>query len=206
MSQYLPNGGILAIASAYAATLAVTVATNALETVLTVTNTLVAGDSVEVTSGWNGLNGRVYLVKAATGTTVTLQGDSADTTDLTLFPAGSGIGSIRKINTWTQLQQVVNFTSSGGDLQYTTFNYLEETFERKIPTINSAQDLTITIADDTTLPGYIALRAVARKRAVTAMRLSIPNGNQILYNCIFGLNEIATLSVGAALQGRPVRY
>lgn len=214
MSQYLPNGAVLAIASAYASSITVTAASNAANAVLTATNTLTAGDLIEVTSGWNGLNGRIFRILSATGTTVTLEGVDADTTNTTLYPAGSGIGSIRKINTFTQVQQVTEFSTTGGDLQYTTFDYLEETFQRQIPTVNSPQTIAMKIGDDITLPGFIALRTVSRTRAVTAMRLTLPNGNIVLYNAIFGMNEtpdvtknqIATISVGAALQGKPVRY
>lgn len=214
MSQYLPNGSVLSIAASYATSINVTAASNAVNTVLSAANTLVAGDFIEVTSGWNGLNGRVFRVLSATGTTITLDGLDADTTNTTLYPNGSGLGSVRKINTFTQVQQVTEFSTSGGDLQYATFDYLEETFQRQIPTVNSPQSIAMKIGDDVTLPGFIALRAVARTRAVTAMRLTLPNGNIVLYNAIFGMNEtpdvtknqIATITVGAALQGKPVRY
>ena len=117
MAFSLPNGVTFAVATAYASSLTVTAATNATETVLTVTNSLTAGDYVEVTSGWNRLNGRIFRLKAATGTTVTLEGIDADTSSTTNFPAGSGTGSIRKINTFTQISQVLECTSTGGEPQ-----------------------------------------------------------------------------------------
>ena len=118
MAVSLPNGIVLAIASAYAASLTVTAASNASECVLTVTNTLSNGDYVEFTSGWSRANNRVFRVKSVGASNVTLEG--FDTTSTTLYPASSGTGSIRKINTWTQITQVLNSTSSGGDPQYQT--------------------------------------------------------------------------------------
>ncbi len=214
MAFSLPNGVTFAVATAYASSLTVTAATNATETVLTVTNSLTAGDYVEVTSGWNRLNGRIFRLKAATGTTVTLEGIDADTSSTTNFPAGSGTGSIRKINTFTQISQVLECTSTGGEPQYTTFSLLEEDYDRQIPTTTSAQSLLMSIGDDPTLPGYIALKTIARSRAATALKATFPNGSIIMYNGIFALDEtpsmtkgnVMAVNAGVALQGRPVRY
>ena len=52
MAVSLPNGIVLALATAYASSLTVTAASNASACVLTVTNTLAIGDYVEFTSGW----------------------------------------------------------------------------------------------------------------------------------------------------------
>jgi hypothetical protein len=212
MAVSLPNGITLAIATAYAANLTVTAATNAAESVLTVTNTLTNGDYVEFISGWSRANNRVFRVKAVSGTNVTLEG--FDTTLTAQFPSGSGTGTIRKINTWTQISQISGLTSSGGEPQYTTFSFLEMDYDSQIPTTTSAQSLALEIADDPTLPGYIALRNVAQTRAQTALRATLPQGGFILYNGLWALDESPTLTkgnlmtvkAGCALQGRPVRY
>ncbi len=212
MSVSLPNGIILALATAYASSISITAVSNAAEAVATVTNTLLAGDLVEVLSGWSNMNQRIYRVKAPSGTTVTLEG--MDTTDTVRFPTGSGIGSLRKINTWTQIQQVMDLTSTGGDPQYQTYSFLEDNYDRQIPTTTSAQSLTINVADDPTLPGYTAMKNAALTRALTGLRASLPQGGVLLYNGIVAFDETPTMSKGNlmqckggfALQGKPVRY
>ncbi|OXE36907.1 MAG: phage tail protein [Phenylobacterium zucineum] len=212
MAVSLPNGIVLAIASAYAAALTVTAATNASETVLTVTNTLVAGDYVVFTSGWANANNRVFRVKTPTASNLVLEG--FDTTSTTLFPAGSGTGTIAKITTWTQISQIIGCTSSGGDPQYQTYSFLEQNFDTQIPTTTSAQSLSIEIADDPSLAGYQAVKAVALTRATTALRATLPAGGFILYNGIFAFDEtpsmtkgnLMSVKAGVALQGKPVRY
>jgi hypothetical protein len=212
MSVSLPNGIVLAIASAYAAPLTVTAATNASEAVLTVTNTLVAGDYVAFSSGWANANNRVFRVKTPTGTSVVLEG--FDSTSTTSYPAGSGTGTITKITTWTQVSQIIGCTSSGGDPQYQTYSFLESNSDYQIPTTTSAQSLTIEIADDPSLAGYQAVKAVALTRSTTALRATLPQGGFILYNGIFAMDEtpsmtkgnLMSVKVGCALQGRPVRY
>lgn len=212
MSVSLPNGITLAIASAYAASLTVTAATNAAQAVLTVTNTLSIGDYVEFTSGWANANNRVFRLVAVSGTTVTLEG--FDTTSTTLYPAGTGTGSIRKINTFTQIQQIIGNTSSGGDPQYVTYAFLEQNFQTQIPDVTSAQTIAMEIADDPTLAGYVAVKAAALSRAITGMRATLPQGGFILYNGYWSFDEtpsmtkgnLMTVKAGIALQGRPVRY
>lgn len=212
MAVSLPNGVTYAIATAYAAALTVTAASNASECVLTVTNTLVAGDYVEFTSGWSRGNGRIFRVKSPSGATVTLEG--FDTSSTALFPAGSGTGSIRKVNTWTQITQVLEWTSSGGDPQYQTYSFLEQDYDSQVPTTTSAQSIAFSLADDPTLAGYIAVRNAAISRTATAVKGVFPSGAIILYNGIFAFDETPTQTKGQimsckggiALQNRPVRY
>lgn len=212
MAVSLPNGATISLATAYASALTVTAASNASAAILTVTNTLAIGDFVEFTSGWSRANGRIFRLSAASGSAVTLEG--FDTSSTTLFPAGSGTGTIRKVNTWTQITQVLEMTSSGGDPQYLTYSFLEQDFDTQIPTTTSAQTVSFTIADDPTLAGYIAIKAVALTRAATALKASMPQGGVILYNGVFAFDETPSMTKGQlmgckggiALQNRPVRY
>jgi sulfite reductase alpha subunit-like flavoprotein len=212
MAVSLPNGTTFTLATAYAAALSVTAATNAAEAVLSVTNTLTAGDIVEFLSGWSRANNRLFRVKVATANNVTLEG--LDTTLTNLFPAGSGTGSIRKVQSWQQITQILENTSSGGEPQYQTYSFLEQDFDSQIPTTTSAQSLAMSIADDPTLPGYIALRNAALTRANTGLRANLPQGGVILYNTLVAFDEtpsmtkgnLMSVKAGFALQNRPVRY
>lgn len=213
MAVQLPNGITWAIATAYAASVNVTAASNASECVLTTaTNTYSAGDLVEFTSGWTRATNRVFRVKTATSTSVTLEG--FDTTLTTQFPAGAGLGSLRKISTWTPVTQVVSATSSGGDTQYATYSFLESDSETQIPSGTSAQTLAFEIGDDPSLAHHTALKNAAATRTLTAARGILPSGSVIYYNGIFSFDETPTMSkgqimtvkAGFALQGKPVRY
>jgi hypothetical protein len=191
MAAKIPNGTVISIASVIAAGLAVTVATNASAAVLTVTNTYAVGDLVEYVSGWSLATNRIYRVSVASGTSITLEG--LDTTSTTLYPIGNGVGTVRKVTTWTPILQVINSTVNGGDLQYVNFQYLENKFEQSLPTITSAASLELTLADDITLPGYIAVKAAAATGALTPVRAVLPNGELLLYDTVVGLNQNPTL-------------
>lgn len=213
MAAKLPDGAIVSLATTYGGALSVTAITNASPAVASSTaHGLANGDLISVTSGWSNLNNRVVRVSGVTANTFNLEG--IDTTSTTLFPAGSGIGSVQKITAFAQISQILEFTTTGGDQQFTTFSFLEQDFETQIPTITSAQSITIGIADDPALAGYIALKAAAELKAIRALRLTLRDGSLILYQGYVALNETPTLTKGNvmqvsstfSLQSRPVRY
>lgn len=212
MSVSLPNGTVYALATTYAVALNVTAATNASEAVLTVTNSLTVGDLVEYVSSWAKATMRIFRVKLATGTSITLEG--LDTTSTTLYPAGSGTGTLRKIMTWTPISQVLSCESSGGEPKYVTYEFVEAENENEIPNGFSAQKLTMSIADDPTLPHHAALKTATEGRKVAGLKAALPAGGLILYNGFVAFNEtpsmtkgqVMAVSCGFALQGRPVRY
>jgi len=213
MAVRLPNGVVLALATAYGSDLTVSAVTNASPAVCTSTaHGLANGDFVVFTSGWSRATGRVFRVSAVTANTFALEG--FDTSSTTTYPAGSGTGTVKKVSTWTQVSQILDVQSSGGELQFTTYSFLEQDFETQIATQASAQSLAITIADDPSLAGYIALKTAGEARAERALRATMPDNSLILYNGTVGFNETPSMSKGNvmsvnasfSLANRPVRY
>lgn len=194
MAISLPNGATLSIASAYGTATAVSGITNATEAVATVASAtnLTVGGIVEITSGWSKLNLRLARIKTVTGTAITLE--AIDTTNLIKFPAGSGIGSLRPITTWTQLTQVLEFSTSGGDQNYTNYSFLEDPTERQIPTNKSAQSISVTLGDDVTLPWYSVLDKADDDKLPRGLRLSLPSGSNIFYDTIASFNKTPTVT------------
>lgn len=213
MAAKLPDGSTVFIANTYSASKAITAITNTVNPVASVVaHGLANGDFVEITSGWGGVNGRVFMVENVTADTFKIMG--VDTTLLTKYPTGAGKGSFRKVASQVQILQILDFSTSGGEQQFTDFSYLEEDFARQLPTITSAQSVTVGIADDPSLPGYQALKAASDARTQTALFLKMRDGSVIAYNTIVSLNETPTTTKGQvmqvnatfSLQGRPVRY
>lgn len=213
MAVKLPNGTAFYLASGYGSSVTVTAITNATEAVASATNTFAAGDFVEITSGWSRLNGKIVRVKAATGTTFTLEG--IDTSSATAYPAGSGIGSARQVSGWTQLQQVLSTSTSGGDQQFATYQFIEADQETRIPTTKAAAGLEMSIADDPSLGGYILASAANDDRDPRAVKCALSNGSVILYNAYVSLNKTPSMDANQVmsckatlsfLNSDPVRY
>lgn len=214
MSVQLPNGVVLSLATTYGVAKAVSAVSNASPAVATTAaaHGITNGSFVEVTSGWSKLNNQIVRAAAASASTLSYEG--VDTASTALYAVGGGIGSIREITAFTQISQILTLTSNGGDMQFANYSFLESDQENQLPTQSSAQSLVLEIADDATLPGYIALRAASRTRAITALKMVMPSGAVLLYNGYVSLNETPTMTKGAvmsvkatfSLQGIPVRY
>ena len=209
----LPDGSTVSLATTYGVPKVISSISNANPAVASsAAHGLANGDLVVLSSGWQRLNDRVIRVSGSASGAFNIEGQ--DTTSVQYYPAGSSAGSATPISAWTQISQILEFTTSGGDQQFANFSFLDEDFERQLPTITSAQSITIGIADDPSLPGYIALKAASMTRANRALRLTLPDGSTIFYNGIVSLNETPTLSKGQvmqvratfSLQSRPTRY
>jgi hypothetical protein len=213
LAVQLPNGVTLALATAYGSDLTVSALTNANPAVATSTaHGLTNGDFVVVTSGWSRLDGRVLRVSGVSTNAFSLEG--FDTSSTSIYPSGSGIGTVKKVTTWQQITQVLDLQTNGGDLQFTTYAFLENDYETQLPTVAAPQSLAITIADDASLAGYVAIKAAAEARALRALKLTFPSGSLALYNGYVGFNETPTMTKNQvmgvkgsfSLQNRPIRY
>jgi hypothetical protein len=213
MAMQLPNNISYAIASAYAASISVSAATNATEAVLTTaTNTYAVGDYVEFTSGWSKATGRVFRVKTAAATSVTLE--AFDTTDTVQFPSGAGTGSLRKVTTWTPIVQVLSCDVSGGDAKYATVNLMDSDTEISLPDGFSAITLSLSIIDDPAQPHNAVLRTASNSAKVAALKCVLQSGAILLYSGYISFNENPTqtksqamaVKAGVAVTGKVVRY
>lgn len=214
MAVSLPNGSIVAIASGYAASKSMTVLTNAVAAVATLeaSHGIIVGDYFEVTSGWSRLNSKIVRASVVATNDVTLEG--YDTTSTTIYPAGTGTGSIREISGWTQMSQILTSASNGGEQQFLEYQFLESDAQKRIPTVKSASGLTFSVADDPTLAGYILASTANDDRLPRAVRVTLPSGAKILYNAYISLNKTPSLTVNElmavevtlSLLNEPVRY
>ena len=138
MAITLSTGATLSVSKTYAAPLSFTVISNAANAVCTVVgSTIVAGDYVEVSSGWGLLDKR--LVRAYTGSSATsLILEGVDTSNTSKYPIGTGIGSVRKVTAWSQLSQVKGVTATGGTQNFADITAIDDVVERQIPTTKTA--------------------------------------------------------------------
>lgn len=214
MSVALPNGSIVSIASGYGAEKDMTAVSNASEAVATLeaSHGVVENDYLEVTSGWSRLNARIVRADSVSTNDVTLE--DINTTSTTLYPAGTGTGTVREISGWTQLSQILGVSSTGGEQQFATYQFLEADAEVRIPTSKSAAGITFTIADDPTLAGYILAKTANDDRLPRAVKIVLANGAILLYNAYVSLSTVPSLNVNEpmstqvtlSLLAEPTRY
>jgi hypothetical protein len=214
MSVSLPNGALVAIASGYGVAKTMSAITNANPGVATLeaSHGVVAGDYLEVTSGWSRLTDKIVRAGTVATNDVPLLG--IDTLLTSIYPALGGAGTVREITGWTQMSQILSSSSSGGEQQFLEYQFLEADAQKRIPTFKSAAGLTFSVADDPTLAGYILASTANDDRLPRAVRITLPSGAVILYNAYISLNktpsltvnEIMAVEVTLSLLAEPVRY
>ena len=213
MAVTLPNGAVLSVGSAYGSAITISAITNANPAVATATaHGLTDGDIIVLTSGWPRLNGKVCRIANSTVNDFELEG--IDTSSTARYPAGAGAGSCKKVTTWTQITQVLEFTTQGGDQQFATYSFLEEDVEHQLPTVKSPSSFQMTVGDDASLAWYAVLEAANDDRDPRAVRIVLPAGSIIFYNGYVTLNktptmtknEIMGLQSTVSLINEPVRY
>ena len=210
----VPTGTTFFVASVIASSKTTTVVTNASEAVVTsAAHGYSNGDIVEMTSGWGRLNRRVFRIKSVATDTFALEG--ADTTNTTFFPVGTGVGSVRKITTFTQITNVMNPQSSGGEPKTIAYKFVESDVEYSINDGFSATSYTLELdADSIGSAGYTALKTLTDVQTDTVMKMVSRSGALILVPCTVALNESVRLQdgqinrVSAAFNGnnRLTRY
>jgi hypothetical protein len=213
MSVSLPNGSLVSICSGYGASKTMATLSNASPAVAGVTaNGYSNGDFVEVTSGWSRLTNKIVRVSAAATDSFSLEG--IDATLTSIYPASGGAGSVRKISGWTQLAQILNSTSQGGDQQFLTYQFLEADAQVRIPTFKNPYGLDLEVADDPAGAGYLLAVAANDDRLARAIKIVLPNGGILLYNAYVSVNKTPSLTVNElmavkvtlSLLAEPVRY
>lgn len=213
MAISLPNGALVAMANGYGSALTVSAITNASPAVASSTgHGLIDGDIVEVTTGWSRLTDKVVKVDQLSADTFGLLG--IDTSLTSIYPSGGSAGSVRKVTGFTQLAQILDSSSSGGEQQFLEYQLLEGDAQKRIPTFKSAAGLTFSVADDPDLPGYILASAANDDRLPRAVRITLPSGATIFYNAYISLNKTPSLTVNQimavevtlSLLAEPVRY
>lgn len=213
MSVRLPNGSLIALAASYGAVKNMTAFTNANPGVATLeaSHGIIVGDPFELTSGWERVDKRIARASVVAVNDVTVEG--INTLSTATYSPGAGIGTVREILTWTQLGQILNTSSSGGDQQFLTFQFLESSDQKRIPTVKNPFGLALTVADDPLLAGQILAAAADDDRLQRAVRVTLPGGGFIYYNAYLTLsepsltvNQLMESSVTLSLLARSVRY
>ena len=210
----LPKGSTYAIPTTFGSPITVTAVTNATDAVCTaVGHGLVDGDIVEFSSGWSKANRRVFKVDQLTVDTFALSG--CDSSNTALFPAGSGVGTVKKLSDWVQVQKVMSPSMSGGEPKNVTYEFIEDENEYTIFNGWSAMTYTLEIDDDTTTAGYTALMAQSEVQTDTVLRILKKGGvNPTYIPCTVAINpvpvqqegQIDRMRVQFSGRARPTRY
>jgi len=200
MAIELAQGTTIAIASAYGAAKTMSAISNASEAVATLeaSHGVLQNDIVEITSGWDRLNGRVARVKTVSTNDVTLE--LIDTSNTANYPAGAGTGSVRKISTWTALTQLAGITADTPQIQYIDITTLANQTRQRIPGLDESPNMSIDVFYDPSLSWVAAVLAASDANALAAVRMITPGGRKIYANAYWKMSRFPQISIGDAIK------
>lgn len=214
MAITLAVGTQVAIASTYGASFAMSAITNAAQAVATLaaSHGTVVGDYLEITSGWDLLNGRLARAAAVSINDVTLE--LIDTANTTRYPAGTGTGSVRRITAWTTLSQITaGISVSGGEQQFADITSLTDRTQKQIPTTRSPVQVTLPVFDDPSLAWYATVRSTSESASVAGVRMTFPNNSKLVAGAYWSLQQVPTIedstlraTVNLSFVADPTRY
>ena len=210
----VPTGSTFFIASTIAAAKTVSAVSNAAEaSVSSTAHGYSVGDVVVLYSGWGRLNKRAFRIKTVTTDAFVLEG--VDTTNTTFYPSGTGVGTVQKVSTFTQITTVMNPSSSGGEPQNVTYKFIESDVAYSINDGFSATSYSLDLdADSIGSAGYTALKSLTEVQTDTVLKVVTRSGSMLLVPCTVALNESVSMQDGqinkvkASFNGnnRAVRY
>lgn len=194
-----PTGTVHSVATVLSPAKTITGITNAAEAVVSSTaHGFLAGDIIVIYSGWGRLNFRAFRVKSPTANDFMLE--EADTSNTTLYTAGAGIGSARKVTTWVDLDRTMNHSSSGGDAKTVNVKFIESDVEIVLNDgFNAVQRTFEMDADMIGTPAYSALKTLSATNADTVVRRRAKTGAVSLIPAKVSFNEEESLTEGQAV-------
>lgn len=193
----LPDGSILSFGTTLGASKTMSAITNASEAVATLeaSHGVVENDILILTSGWLKLNKRLARADAVVSNDVTLE--DINTASTSVFPAGSGIGSVREVTAWTQIPYIKDFQGSGGEQQTITEEFLDSDDQYEFFTSRSPRRFSCGVAyQGPTATHFPLLRAASEARTETAFRVVFPDSSVTYFLAVPSFDVVPTMNKG----------
>lgn len=181
------------IGSTYGTQFTVTAITNANPAVATLSAShgVIVGDFIELTSGWDLANGRVFRISAVSTNDVTLEG--FNTSDTSKYPTGTGTGTGREITAWTQITQVTaDYSISGGDQNFADTTTISNLIRQQIPTDRNPMTCTLPHFYDSAASWRTTVRAASEAATPYVFRMVFPNSSRLVVGAYWSLRDVPT--------------
>ncbi|RTL09099.1 MAG: hypothetical protein EKK62_03950 [Acidimicrobiia bacterium] len=193
----LPDGSILSFGTTLGASKTMSAISNASEAVATLepSHGVVENDILIVTSGWLKLNKRIVRADSVSTNDVTFE--DINTSSTTVYPAGSGTGSIQEVTAWTQIPYIKDFAGQGGEQQTVVEEFLDSDDQYEFFTSRTPRRYNMGVAfQGSTATHFPLLRAASDAKTETAFRIVFPGGSTTYFLAVPSFDVVPTLNKG----------
>lgn len=182
MSYHTLIGAKFAISTTLDSADVVSSVTNASPPVINSTaHGLINGDEFVLFNNWDEFNETVIRASGVAANTINIAG--YDTSDTTFYPAASSAGTLQKIAGWTEIGQVLEISSSGGEASFEELKPFDRRSGVKIFTGFSGASLEMTLGWDRSRADQQAIASASRVAGQKAIRFTLPGG---IYGYAYG--------------------
>jgi len=199
MTVRFSTGSQFYIASTYGSPVAVSVATNATECVITVADGtgFSVGDIIEFTSGWERANNRLFRIGAKSTNDLTLE--DFNTSSTSRYAPGGGVGSIREITAWTEITQVRGTNPQAPSNEFEDISTMANAIIVEVPVAQRLGGLSLDVLDDAAAAYVPIVEAAVENTALTGFRIVQADGARILANAYYTYGKVPTFPTRGAL-------
>jgi hypothetical protein len=171
MAFYFPEGSRLQYSVTFGSAVTATAITNANPAVFTTSaaHGFVDDNFVLYEGGWEELNECVFKVDQLTATTFSAL--ELDATDTTIYPAGTGAGTVRLVSNWVDVPQVANITRQGGTPITSDVPLIARRSPVRVTVASEPSNFNFELNWDPTLAVYKTMLQLSRRRANVALRI-----------------------------------
>lgn len=201
MAYFLAEGSKFLFSTTFASPVTVSSITNADPAVATTgtAHGYTTGDELLFTSGWEDATDTVWKAGTASGSSCGISG--LDSTDTQWFPAGGGVGTLKKISNWIEIGQVLDVQGSGGDPKNVTIEPLSRRNPILMPAGFNASSMTFTLGYDPSTTAQLALNKISRNLSQKVAFKFLLAGGQTGYG--YGtaqLGQMPNITKGSAVS------
>ncbi|WP_255653918.1 phage tail protein [Arsenophonus apicola] len=123
-----------------------------------------------------------------------------DTTDKAVFPVGGAKGSLKKVEEWEAMPQVMTLSTEGGEQQTQEIQFLEDEQAETVDTFKNGITQVYTFAHDAKLPIRKLLMKLDDSKQITAMRFSINVPVRIVILLLRSLSSACPIQLSTRLK------
>lgn len=214
MAYYFPEGSILQFSTTLAAAVTVSAATNASPCAVTTSTShgYSTNDELLYETGWSDINESVFKFTNSTATTGSLQ--ELDTSNTSFYPAGAGVGTLRKLSSWTTVPQVIDINTTGGDARFTPIELLANRNSTQVATGFNPTAINFVLADDPQNTVVKEMLRISRTLSKCAIKILV-SGSAPMYGYGYmtlselpqmARNQVNRLAGVVTLTSRATRY
>mgnify|MGYP000900530339 FL=1 len=197
MAFGLPDGSILSFGTTLGSSKTMSAISNASEAVATLeaSHGVVENDILIITSGWLKLNKRIARADSVATNDVTLE--DINTASTSVYPAGSGVGSIREVTAWTQIPYIKDFQGQGGEQQTVVEEFLDSDDQYEFFTSRTPRRYNMGVAyQGPSATHFPLLRGASDAKTETAFRIVFPDSSVTYFLAVPAFDVVPTMNKG----------